>query len=293
MNLFSFPMEQIGGMLRKLSLSGAAGNAAAIMTYTVLCLIPVCTYLYLRWRRKALKADAFLIFMSLYAFVMMYFMVNPGLFPSVIPGAPQMMLGSTFYSAICFYFVIRVLMAWKDADISHLQKGILNFLHVLVIIFLFAILFEGGVSIWSEVQNVNSGNIATDFIGYGDAVSYTPTYVFLVLQGIMNAIPYFFDMLVTVMVIKVIRLLESEAPIDSTSAAVDMLVKTCVSALFVSATSSFIFNILQLLLQRILYKTNFSVELPVFSLVFVLAILLFARYFQEYQRLKQDHDLFI
>ena len=25
----------------------------------------------------------------------------------------------------------------------------------------------------------------------------------------------------------------------------------------------------------------------------VLAILLFARYFQEYQRLKQDHDLFI
>ena len=293
MNIFSFPMEQIGSILRKLSLSGEVGNIIAIIIYTALCLIPIGIYLYLRRTKKFIKVDRFLIFISMYTFVMMYFMVNPGLFPSIIQNAPQMMLGSTFYSIICFYFVIRILSACKDANIFSLQKRLQGFLYVLVIIFLFAIWAEGVLNTWSEIPNVNNGNSMTGLTGYYDVTSYTPTYIFLVIQGIINAIPYVFDIIVTVMAMRVIRLSCEEDPLNNTVPAVDKLVKSCTKALFITVTSSFAFNILQVFFQTMLYKTNFSVELPIFSLVFVLAILLFARYLQEYQKLKQDNDLFI
>jgi hypothetical protein len=38
---------------------------------------------------------------------------------------------------------------------------------------------------------------------------------------------------------------------------------------------------------------DYVVTVPVFSLAFVLAVLLFARYIREMQRLKADNDLFI
>lgn len=293
MNIFSFPMEQIGSILRKLSLSGEVGNIIAIIIYTALCLIPIGIYLYLRRTKKFIKVDRFLIFISMYTFVMMYFMVNPGLFPSIIQNAPQMMLGGTFYSITCSYLVIRILSACKDANIFRLQKRLQGFLYVLVIIFLFAIWAEGVLNTWSEIPNVNNGNSMTGLTGYYDVTSYTPTYIFLVIQGIIHAIPYVFDIIVTVMAIRVIRLLGEEEQLNNTVPAVDTLVKTCTKALFITVTSSFSINILQLLFQSMIYKTNFSVELPIFSLVFVLAILLFARYLQEYQKLKQDNDLFI
>lgn len=38
---------------------------------------------------------------------------------------------------------------------------------------------------------------------------------------------------------------------------------------------------------------NVTVAVPVVSVIFVLAVLLLARYIQEDQKLKQDNDLFI
>ena len=53
------------------------------------------------------------------------------------------------------------------------------------------------------------------------------------------------------------------------------------------------FNLLQLFFQSSLYQLEYVVTIPVFSLAFVLAVLLFARYIREMQRLKEDNDLFI
>ena len=54
-----------------------------------------------------------------------------------------------------------------------------------------------------------------------------------------------------------------------------------------------LFNLLQLFFQSRLYQLEYVVSVPVFSLAFVLAVLLFARYIREMQRLKEDNDLFI
>ena len=52
-------------------------------------------------------------------------------------------------------------------------------------------------------------------------------------------------------------------------------------------------NLLQLFFQSSLYQLEYVVAVPVFSLAFVLAVLLFAKYIREMQRLKEDNDLFI
>ena len=49
----AFPFEQIGGLLRILSLSGVVGNIIAILLYVGICLVPSMVYLQLYKKKKA------------------------------------------------------------------------------------------------------------------------------------------------------------------------------------------------------------------------------------------------
>ena len=51
--IVAFPFEQLGVGLRALSLSGGAGNAAAILFYVLLSLIPAGIWLILKKKQKA------------------------------------------------------------------------------------------------------------------------------------------------------------------------------------------------------------------------------------------------
>ena len=73
----------------------------------------------------------------------------------------------------------------------------------------------------------------------------------------------------------------------------DKLARFCMWTLIVTIGLDAGFNLLQLFFQRQLYQMDYVVTVPVFSLAFVLAVLLFARYIREMQRLKADNDLFI
>ena len=67
----------------------------------------------------------------------------------------------------------------------------------------------------------------------------------------------------------------------------------CVWTLAFTIGVDAVFNLLQLFFQSSLYQLEYVVAVPVFSLAFVLAVLLFAKYIREMQRLKEDNDLFI
>lgn len=67
----------------------------------------------------------------------------------------------------------------------------------------------------------------------------------------------------------------------------------CTKALYITATVDVAFNVLQVLFHASLYQMDIVIHVPVFSIVFVLAVLLFARYMHEDQKLKQEHDLII
>ena len=61
----------------------------------------------------------------------------------------------------------------------------------------------------------------------------------------------------------------------------------------ITVSADVVFNILQMIFHERLYQTDIVIRVPVISIVFVLAVLLFARYVREDQKLKQENDLFI
>ena len=73
----------------------------------------------------------------------------------------------------------------------------------------------------------------------------------------------------------------------------DRLASFCGRALVITVSADVVFNILQMIFHERLYQTDIVIRVPVISIVFVLAVLLFARYVREDQKLKQENDLFI
>lgn len=72
------PFALLGKGLRALSLSGSGGNAAAIVLYVLICLIPALVALVAFFRdKKFTVAKLILVLLSGYSFAMMYFFINP------------------------------------------------------------------------------------------------------------------------------------------------------------------------------------------------------------------------
>lgn len=90
--LIAFPFEQIGAGLRVLSLSGAVGNVVAIILYMLLGLIPAGIWGFLHWRKKSEPLDIMLLVISALLFVTLYYMINPGLLSTGVPGTGKWLI---------------------------------------------------------------------------------------------------------------------------------------------------------------------------------------------------------
>ena len=163
--MIAFPFEQLGIVLRALSLSGTIGNIVAVILYVLISLIPVTVLLLLKKKQKSEKIDNILFLLSASLFLVLFYMINPGLFEAGIPETGKWALGSTFYSLLLGYLLIRSLLHYKNAGIKQLQKGIYLLLGVLNVVFVYAI-FGQELGQWLQnietVQNGNSGITIND-----------------------------------------------------------------------------------------------------------------------------------
>jgi len=119
------------------------------------------------------------------------------------------------------------------------------------------------------------------------------SYAFLVLQFIVDALPYALNVII---VFSVLRLLD-EMRIDrysaETVAAAERVSRLCAAFLVTTVLAGICLNLLQFLFSKSLFIINSSVQIPVFSIAFVLAALLFTRLLTENKQLKDDNDLFV
>lgn len=297
-SIFTFPFDQIGGGLRRLSLSGAAGNIVAVILYVIISFIPCGLFLRLKKKGKTCKADLMLLLISADLFFTIYYMINPGLFVSNgMPGGKEM-LGCTFYSLGISYLVLRILAKSAKADTKTLQKGLGILLYVVMFLLACVVVVEFAFNLPTNIKTLKGANTAVsgeylwgDF--RNDNVDLIVTYVFLVLQSVVNALPYVLDILVLFVAGEALKELLKDAYSDAAVEAVQKIAATCSKVLAIIVIAGVSFNILQILFRNKLYQVNVTTAIPLMSILFVIAALVIARYVSENQKLKQDNDLFI
>jgi len=292
-NLLSFPLEQIGWGLRQLSLSGAIGNVCAIIIYLLVSFIPCGVFLILKKKGKYQKTDYMLLALSIMLLFVLYYMINPGLLPASMLGGGKVLLGGTFYSLLVAYLVFRIVIQNKTEDLQALQKGLRTVLYIVLVLFAWSAIAECFIHLPLAIKNLQEGNsVAGDSFFYGGP-DLTSTYVFLVLQSVVSALPNGISVVVVYFCIKVLE----ELLLDLYSPKAILLVKKvtvlCRKSLLVIVAASVLLNIAQLLFADLLYQIHITVNIPIFAILFLLVIHVMARYIEENQKLKQDNDLFI
>ncbi len=287
----AFPFEQFGILLRALSLSGGIGNAVAIIIYATVSLAPAAILLVLMKRRKLHLEDGLLILMSAALFAVLYLMINLGdigtLFGKVtVLGVGKAILGGTVYSVICGYLVLRILRLFFDSGAEKLQKYMTVLLCLLNVLFVYMIFGSCFSDLLNSIASLQSGNTGNEHL-------LGATYFFLALQYAVDALPYLFDVLVVFAALRLLGEMRANRYSDESVEAAGKLSRLCGFVLAVTVLTNVALNLLQLLFARRLMVINNSVQIPLLSIVFVLAVLLLARFIAENKKLKDDNDMFI
>lgn len=297
-NIFTFPLEQIGWALRQLSLSGTVGNIVAILLYLFTGSIPCGIFLVLKRKGINCKMDYLLLVLSVLLLVVLYYMINPGLLAVTMLGNGKLLLSGTFYSAVVSYLVLRMMdlnSKNKATDLVTLQKTIRIVLYMVMILLVCCVLVECFVNLPANLNRVKEANNVSGEFGeffYG-APDLTMTNIFLILQSIINALPYALDTIIVFWCIKTLKELLLDSYSEKSVLMIHKVTQLCRKSLVIVLISGVMFNFAQMLFSNQLYQMNIVVNIPLFSILFMLVIHLLAKYIEENQRLKEDNELFI
>ena len=287
----AFPFEQIGLGLRVLSLSGKPGNAAAIVLYFAISLLPFAALLVLSKRRKLNAEDGLLGLLGAVMFAVLYLMINPGIIPTVIGGAAvqsigKAVLGSMVYSVLCGYIILRILRIFSAGGTEKLERYMMVMLGLLNVLFVYLVFGACFGNLLDSIASVKAGNIGNEHL-------LGVTYSFLVLQYTVNALPYVLNVFVVFAALRLLDEMQADRYSAETVAATERMSRLCAVVLVATVLSNTGFNLLQLLFGKSLMVLSSSVQIPLLSIIFVLAALLLTRFVAENKRLKDDNDMFI
>jgi hypothetical protein len=286
-------MEPIGWALRQLSLSGNPGNVFAIILYIIVGLIPVLAWLLLKCKGKNRKVDNLLFPLGGFLLIVLYYMINPGLIQVGVAGSGKMLLGGTFYSLLAGYLVLRVLSMSKTAETTGLHKGLRILLYVVILVFIYSIAAELLVYLPKSLTELREANsAAVNIWGIPDA-GLVLTYLFVILKSLIGVLPYVMNVFLLILGVRTIDLLIKDTYSKDAVKAIRKIGNCCRKTLGIIVITGASFNVLQLIVGKLLYQIQITVGIPVFSILFVVAILVIVRYVEENQKLKQDNDLFI
>lgn len=279
-SIMAFPFEQIGKMLRALSLASAGGNIVAMALYIIICLAPCLALLPIR-DRKYYPEDGLIILLCAVLFFVIYKMVNPfdiGMIGGVAQGIPvaKAVLSGVFYSIVIGYLILRFLRLFSKSNNAYRYlKGLLYALNMLFI----AIIFLGGVSnAASAIVAMNESNSANKHL-------FGVNIAFIILSFIVTNIPYALNIFIVFVAIRLIN--------NMNVSNAKLLAKACYASLVTVTISNIGFNFLQILFAKSLFNVSASIQIPLFSIIFVLGCLLFTKLMQENDALKAENDGFI
>jgi len=289
----AFPFEQIGALLRRLSLTGVIGNCIALAIYAVLCISPVLFLLGIGSKRKLRAEDSLLVILSAALFGAIYLMINPAYIANVfadIDGTgfeiSKAVLGGTIWSITVGYVILRVLRLSFESGAAKLHGYAGALLNTLCFLFVWVVCGNLFGELLNSFSALLSGNRGSES-GLG------ATYVFLVLRFFVDALPYVLNIITVFLALDLLKAMHADRYSEQTESIALRLSHWCGKALAAVVVSGVSVNLLQLLFARSLRNLNNMLSIPLISVLFVLAVLIFARLISESRKLKDDNDLFI
>ena len=287
--LAAFPFAQIGLGLRALSLSGPAGNGAAVALYVLLSLLPL-GWLGLRAARKRplYWEDSLAALLTPLLFWVLYRMVNPGSLGALFGGAElvdmgRMILGASVWSVAVAYAILRLLRAFGRGGQGRLLRWLDRLLAAACALLTAALawgLVRGGMD---NVAALAAANTTVPTLGV----------CFAVLRAAVDVLPYGLELWVIFAVFPLTAALADDPYGAAVVPAAERLARRCRTSVAALVLAQAGFNLLQLPLAGAIRTSSFWIQLPLFDLGVVLAVMLAADVLAGSRRLKEENDSFV
>ena len=280
LGLLALPFSALGGLLRKMSLSGFAGNVAAIVIYLAVCALPVLFWL----RGKRRREDALLVFLSGVTAVVLYYMINPGLRGGLFQNeAGDILYAGAFWSTLVTWGVLKLMASGERILRGNIYRALRIFLLLCA------------ASCILGALGTNLAGLVESFRYYA-AMDYDfkfPTYFFLVLDYAATAAENGLVALVLLKSVKLLRELESDPFGAACVEAAGEVSRWCKNALVIVSLTSLALNIGQVLMSGLLLNVSMEVRIPVFSMAVAFGIMALSKLLTQGKELKDESDLFI
>jgi hypothetical protein len=295
--IVTFPLEQVGALLREMSLSGTGGNLAAIILYAAIALLPIGVWFFLRKKGWETKADSMLFLLSGTLFYVLYYSVNPGLFETKLPGSEGLYLSAIFYSVLVTYGVIRIQAMAAKGSKKTLFSLMKFFLWMLAAVFAVMAFVEFAITFPKALEETKKAyDEMAAFAAFTETtVSVHPEVMSVVtlMESIMRGVPYLLNIIIIFWSVKMIRELNKDWFSKESVAAANKLADGTGRVLGITVVLELLYNVLLFFGRNHLAVTRFTIHIPLVPILFMMAMVLIARYIRASQQLKEENELFI
>lgn len=281
--LLAWPFVAAGQGLRAMSLSGGAGNLAAIGLYVLMCLWPLTLKLGRKWK----KEDWLLVLGVGVMFYVMYGLINPGILPMTLGSeAGQVQLSFGIYSVVVSWGIIKLLLAGAQVRQEKIYSALRLFLMICAVEMV-------AVAVGMGWQNFRAAVEAAREANTWPGTNLLPTYVFLFLNYAASAAEYVLDAAVMLCGAALLTELERDAYSEACVAAADRVAMWCRRSLMITTLTTLILNLGQVFCAGWLHVTNVELRLPILSMAIAFGAMALTRLLVQGRELKEDNDLFI
>ncbi len=292
MEYITFPWEQMGLGLRRLSLSGSAGNIAAWILFLAAGALPLFTMAFLRYRRKSCRADYLLPLLSVSLFAGLWFFINPSymdryLSPMPTGGIAKYSLAAVIYSLFLTWILLRLVFLYEKAGQGRLLAGLRILLGLYGLVLGIGLFVQSSVEFREALRALQESNTGSD------SHLVRISTLFLAIRIVIGILPTASQIALLFMMVLFLRRYEKEPFGPEASLAMKRLKAASGRLLTVALLANAGFNVLQLLCSRFLLTSFHKIPFPLSEILVMLGIRTLSFLYLESRRLKEDNDMFI
>ena len=279
--LLALPFTLLGGLLRKLSLSGGFGNIAAIVVFGLVSAVPLVFWF--RSKRKA--EDWLLVLLSVVTGLVLYYMINPALRHALLQNETgDGVYAGVFWSCLMTWGVLKLLNSGEALLRGNIYRALRIFL----------LLCAGSCIL--NVFGLRLGWLVEQLRLYSD-MAYGfwkgPTYFFLLLDFAVTAAENGLTALVLYKGAKLLGTLEADPFGTACVEAAGDVSRWCRQTLAIVSLMSLTLNISVLLMSDLMLNINLELRIPVFGMAVAFSVMALSRLLTQGKELKDETDLFI